>query len=258
MIEDGLKVREVVRLLEIPTSTIYYLSTMNRKDSHVMEMIRDIAFKYPFYGYRRIYLTLKKKMQINKKKVYRIYRLLNLQRYRPKRRKRVCRASTFPLVVAHHPNRVWTMDILFDTLSNGRTVKFLPCEDIFTRFSIGIETAFSITSDRVVECLEIWFKKFGLPKVFRTDQGPEFIAKVLDRFLSFHRVKHEFIEKASPWQDGHVESFIGKFRDECLHLHNFQDIDEARKLTAKYRKFYNHIRPHSGLGGCTPYEKYPR
>ncbi len=256
MINEGLKVRQVSSLLEIPRTTIYYQSSKGGHDDELAHLIEGIAFKHTFYGYRRIHLALRKQgREINHKKVYRIYRGLNLQRKRPRKKKKTLQIQ-LPLTEPGYPNHVWAVDFLFDSIKDGRLIKLMPVEDLFSRFSPGIDIQFSIPSERVVEFLEECFRICGKPEVIRTDQGPEFRGKAFERFLERQRIRHEFTEKGSPWQNGDVESFIGKLRDECLNRNLFKSLDQAKEVVKGYRKFYNIERPHSSLNGKVPYEEY--
>jgi len=132
----------------------------------------------------------------------------------------------------------------------------MPVEDLFSRFSIGIYVNISITAEMIVGFLQECFRQHGRPEIIRTDQGPEFRSKVFERFLQSHRIRHEFTEKASPWQNGDIESHIGKIREECLMRKVFDSLRSAQECLEEYRMFYNTRRPHSGLDGKTPYEEY--
>jgi putative transposase len=258
MIKRGLKIRQVAAILTIPKSTLFYSSSSAEKNSHIAHLIEKIAFKRTFYGYRRIYLTLRKTMKINHKKVYRLYRMLNLQRAHKIRKNKGWNAAEIPLTEPLYPNHVWALDFLFDRTSDGRLIKLMPVEDIFSKFSPGINLRFRIQSICACEFLENLFKKYTPPEIIRTDQGPEFRSETFNKFLEKYRIKHEFTQKGSPWQNGHIESFIGKLRDECLQRNIFKNIHHAKILIEEYRMFYNTIRPHNSLKGCSPCEIYKR
>ena len=257
LIKRGIKVKEVSHITDIPVSSIYYKpSNKDIEDEKLLSCIQEIAFKHTFYGYRRIHLALKQQgLTVNHKKVYRLYRALNLQRCRAKKnRKTIIPSST--LTEPQYRNHVWAIDFLFDTLIDGRLIKLMPVEDLFSRFSLGIDVHFSISSRRTIEFLEECFRKYGKPDIIRTDQGSEFRSNVFRRFLESNRIRHEFIEKASPWQNGNLESLIGKLRDECLNRRVFDSLQTAQEVVERYRMFYNNERPHSGLNNKTPYEEY--
>ena len=125
----------------------------------------------------------------------------------------------------------------------------MPICDIFSRFCIGIKIDNSICANSVIEILESYFLKYNKPEIIRTDNGPEFRSRKFRMFLERNRIKQEFIPKGSPWENGNIESFIGKLREECLNMHEFSNINEAREIIENYRNFYNNKRPHSYLGG---------
>jgi len=256
MIQRGIKVKRAGFFLGIPISSLYYKSLKAEQDNAIARLIQELAFKYTFYGYRRIHLAVKKQgIRINHKKVYRIYKSLDLQRQKPRKNKKVSMPQ-IPLTEPQYPNHLWAVDFLFDSLTTGRIIKFITVEDIFSRFCPGIDVQFSIPARIAVEVLEKCFGLFGIPRIIRTDQGPEFRSLTFQKFLQKQGIRHEFIEKASPWQNGNLESFNGKFRDECLNRNLFDNIPQTKEVIAKYRKFYNTERPHSSLDGKTPAEVY--
>lgn len=256
MIQSGITARRAGEILNIPLSTIYYQSARAERDKALTNAIQEIAFKHTFYGYRRIHLAIRRKgFQVNHKKVYRIYKSLNLQRHKPRRNKKkiaVERPFTEPLFCNH----VWAIDFIFDALTDGRAIKIMTIEDLFSRFSIGIHCKLSIPTSEVVAFLEGCMRLYGLPRIVRTDQGPEFRSISFQKFIQKQGIRHEFTEKGSPWQNGNLESFHGKLRDECLSRNLFENPAQAKEVIEKYRIFYNTQRPHSGLGGKTPLEVF--
>lgn len=258
MLSRGLKIRQVIALLQIKKSSIFYRSLRAERDSYIAHLIKKIALNRTFYGYRRIYLTLRKTMRINHKKVYRLYSSQNLQRTSQKAKKRGVNIPVRPLTEPLYPNHVWAMDFLFDRTADGRLLKLMPVLDIFSKFSLGIDVKYRITSPEVQEFLEQLFYKYGKPEIIRTDNGPEFRSKNLTRFLEHHRIKHEFTKKGSPWQNCDIESFNGKLRDECLNRNIFESHNDANDLIEEHRVFYNTIRPHTALDGGVPYDVYNR
>ncbi len=124
--------------------------------------------------------------------------------------------------------------------------------DIYRRKIVGYRVDRSITGDGVTELLQASIEENGKPEILRTDNGPEFISRVLNRFLFKERIKHEFIEKGKPERNGYIESFMDKLRNECLNLYLFRNIYEARMIISKYIAYYNNERPHSAIGYETP------
>lgn len=256
MIQQGIKVKRAGFLLSVPVSSLYYTSLKAQEDSDLARIIQEIAFKFTFYGYRRILHVINKRgINVNHKKLYRIYRSLDLQRHRPRRNKKLT-VVQLPLTEPRYPNHIWAVDFLFDNLTNGRRIKFMTVGDVFSRFSPGIDSQFSIPAKRAVEVLEECIRVFGAPRIIRSDQGPEFRSRTFQKFLQKHGIRHEFIEKGSPWQNGHLESFNGKFRDECLNRNLFENPLQTKEVIEKYRKFYNTERPHSSLEGRSPFEVF--
>ena len=290
MKELGIKVKRIAELLPISKSTIYRksknksnlkndngrrnsISSNNKKiygttpvnntrselNKLLMEKINELALKYPFYGYRRIYALLRKEgMLVNHKRVYRLYKELNLQR--PKKKKKRIRKNlinslpSLNLIKASYPNNVWVTDFVYDSLTNNRPLRILIIQDAYTKKVVGYGIQRSITAEDVKMIFERAIRLNGKPDVIRSDNGPEFRSKLLNSFLNTNRIKHEFIEKGKPYQNGIAESFMDKLRDECLNLNTFKNIEEAKEIIANYINFYNRKRPHSSLNYKTPIE----
>lgn len=256
MIQFGITARKVGEILEIPVSTLYYQSAKADKDKALAEIIQEIAFKYTFYGYRRIHLGINRRgIAANRKRVYRIYKCLNLQRLRPRKNKKKIIVS-MPLTKPLFYNHVWAVDFLFDALTDGRRIKIMTVEDLFSRFSLAIDSQFSIPAKSVIESLQECIRLYGIPRIIRTDQGPEFRSLTFQKFVQKHGIRHEFTEKGSPWQNGGLESFNGKLREECLDRNLFENPSQAKEVIQKYKIFYNTERPHSSLNGKTPLEVF--
>lgn len=242
--------------MEIPLSTLYYRSNKADDDNALASLMQEIAFSHTFYGYRRIHQAISKTgISINHKKVYRIYRSLDLQRQRPRKNRKLPIAKS-PLTKPLYINHIWAIDFIFDALSNGRLIKCMPMEDLFSRFSLYIDVQFNISSKRLIFVMEECFHMHGMPRIIRTDQGPEFRSLAFQKFVQKYGIRHEFTEKGSPWQNGDLESFNGKFRDECLNRNLFENLLQAKEVIERHRTFYNIKRPHSSLKGKTPSEVF--
>ena len=212
----GVKINRLKELFEVPKSSLYeMLKEKEHKDHLLIERIRKIAYEFPFYGYRRIHRTLKRDgFNINHKKVYRIYRLLNLERKNRKMKSSVhSSTSSFTYSSLDQRNKLWSLDFIHDSLAIGKGIRILIIMDIFTRKVVGYRIDTSIGGNGVTELLKASIEENGKPEVIRTDNGPEFISRVLDRFLFKERIKHEFIEKGKPYQNGYIESFMDKIRN---------------------------------------------
>lgn len=190
---------------------------------------------------------------MNHKRVYRIYREAGLA-VRKRARKRVARVRA-PAPTPDGPDQCWSLDFVSDALHWGRAFRVLTVEDIFTREALATEVDTSLPGVRVARVLDRLVAERGVsPKVIKLDNGPELTSQALDRWAYEHGVYLDFIEAGKPVQNCFIESFNGRFRDECLNEHWFQSLPHARQIVQEYRIDYNQNRPHSSLGYQTPEE----
>lgn len=189
----------------------------------------------------------------NHKRIERIYREEGLQ-VRRRRRKRLNRSAREPLVRPTGPNKLWAMDFVSDTLVKGRKLKILTIMDCFNRECLALVVDTSIGGARVARTLDTLGVSRGYPRQIMTDNGPEFTGSALDSWAYARDVKLHFIEPGKPSQNGYIESFNGKLRDECLNENWFISPTEARRILELWRQDYNEHRPHSALGYQTPKE----
>jgi putative transposase len=252
----GLSRRKACRLAGISRSAVEYVSR-REGDGELRERMLAWARERPRYGYRRIHVLLRREgHRVNRKRVYRIYREEQLS-VRRRRRKRVAAASREALPVPSEPNVRWSMDFMADTLADGRTFRTLNLVDDFSREAVAIEVGRSIPGSRVVRLLDRLARTRGLPKTIVVDNGPEFTSRVLDQWAYKSGVVLHFIQPGTPVQNAFVESFNGKFRDECLNQSWFVSLADASRAIGSWRLDYNGVRPHSSLGDLTP-EEYAR
>jgi putative transposase len=217
--------------------------------------LRELAEDRRRWGYRRLHVLLKREgWKVNSKRVYRIYVEEKLIVRRRKRRRRICAQARALLAEPTHPNQTWTMDFLHDALANGRKLRSLSIEDAYTREMLAIEVDTSLPALRVVRVLEKLRMERGLPERIVIDNGTEFTSKTLDQWAYENKVTLHFITPGRPMENGYIESFHGKFREECLNEHWFLTLDDARETIESWRIDYNHVRPHSALGYLTPEE----
>jgi putative transposase len=223
-------------------------------DKRLVERLHELAAERPRCGYQMLHNMLRRQgWTANKKRVYRLYRAAGLSvRRRARRKLRLQRPA--PPVAATRPNERWAMDFVHDTLACGRRYRTLNIVDTFTRECLAIEVDFSLPAARVVRVLDKLLWEYGLPESIRVDNGPEFISKALDLWASQHGVKLDFIQPGKPTQNGHVESFNGRFREECLSQNHFPTLARARIEIAVWRNHYNCERPHTSLAARTPKE----
>jgi putative transposase len=190
---------------------------------------------------------------VNHKRVYRIYRQEGLA-VRKRKRKRVAGWRGEVPSVPTRKNSRWSMDFMSDATERRGRLKVLTVVDDYTRECLAIEVDTSLPGFRVVEVLERLGKMRGLPEGILMDNGPEFTSRVLDVWAHRHGVKLMYIEPGKPMQNPYIESFNGKFRDECLNQNWFMNVIEAKRIIESWRQEYNEIRPHSSIGNVAPTE----
>jgi len=220
----------------------------------LLDAIRVHAAARPRFGYRRIHVLLRRGgWRVNHKRVYRIYRAEGLA-VRRRKRKRMAVGLRTVLPPPSRPNERWSMDFTLDTLASGRRFRTLNVVDDFTRECLAIEVDTSLGGARVVRVLDRLIAARGRPDVIVCDNGPEFAGRTVDTWAYGAGVKIHFIRPGKPVENCYVESFNGKFRDECLNDHWFIGLDDARIKIEDWRRDYNEVRPHSSLGDLTPKE----
>lgn len=219
-----------------------------------MEKIKTLAMQRRRFGYRRITLMLRREgAAVNHKRVHRIYRKLGLQ-IRARRKRGVRYLRGIEIQAATRPNDRWSIDFVHDTLATGRKFRTLTIVDDCSRECIATEIDFSFPSLRVIQVLQRLASVRGLPTTIKSDNGGEFTSDKMLKWAGDHNVELHFIEPGRPMQNGHVESFNGRLRDEFLNEHAFPTIFHARTAIEEWRHDYNNHRPHSALDGLTPSE----
>jgi transposase InsO family protein len=219
--------------------------------------MRELVRQRPRFGYRRIAALLRREgWRANPKRIYRLWRQEGLKVPRKKRKRRSFGMSENACHCrrAERKDHVWTWDFVFDRTTSGSALKWLSIVDEFTRECLTLKVARSITSEDVIDALAELFAMRGVPTFIRSDNGPEFVAHTIRRWLEQVGVQTLYIEPGSPWENGYAESFHSRFRDEFLDLEEFENVAAARKLTTAWQDDYNHHRPHSSLGYKTPVE----
>ena len=253
MTERRLGVTRARGLVGISRSLYRYRS--RRPDSALLRArVEEIAAVKRRHGYRRVYLRLRREgWPINRKRVYRLYRDAGLA-VRRRKRKRIGPFERKPLPKPLAVNVSWSMDFVADGLIGGRRLRCLTIVDDCTRECLAIEVDTSITGLRVQAVLDRLADTRSLPKSITVDNGPEFYGQVLDQWAYRTGVELSFIRPGKPNENAYIESFNGKFRDECLNEHWFLSLAHARNVIAAWRIEYNTERPHSSLGNRTPEE----
>lgn len=249
----GLSLRRSCRLVDLWLSSYRYKANP-ANDEALRSRMRALAEQRRRFGCARLHVMLKREgLVINRKRTERIYREEQLS-LRLKKRKRRPAVSRSVLAPPERPNQRWSMDFVHDVLGSGRKFRVLTIVDDFTRESPAIEVDTSLGGRRVCRVLDRLAETRGLPEVITTDNGPEFISKALDQWAYKNGVKLHFIQPRKPTQNAYIESFNGKFQDECLNDNWFSTMQQAEEIIEEWRQDYNEARPHSSLGGISPSE----
>jgi transposase InsO family protein len=211
----------------------------------------------PRFGYRRIAALLRaESWRASATRIYRLWRREGLKVPQKKRKRRRLGKSENGCHRrrALHTDHVWCWDFVFDRTASGSTLKWLSIVDEYTRECLALKVDRSITSEDVIESLAELFAIRGVPRHIRSDNGPEFIARAIQRWTKQLDIETLYIEPGSPWENGFAESFHSRLRDEFLATEVFENLAAARKLTMTWKDDYNLYRPHSSLGYVTPIE----
>lgn len=249
----GFSQRRACRLIGMTRSSFHYQRSGNRDEALRLRLL-ELAALRPRYGSPRLCVLLRREgYRVNHKRVERLYRQERLSLRRRSPRKRVS-ALRVPLVAAQAVNARWSLDFVSDVLVDGRRIRCLTVVDDYSRECPGIYVDSSIGGSQVTRFLDQLVQQRGLPQVLCTDNGPEFAGRLLDQWAHQRGVKLHYIEPGKPYQNAYIESFNGRFRDECLNQHLFFDLLDARQKIETWRLDYNQNRPHSSLGNMTPQE----
>ena len=243
--------RRACRLLLVPVSSYRYQPRQN--DNGLRERLIALAREKPRFGYRRLHVLLGREgEQVNHKRVHRIYREAGLT-LRRKKRKHCVRVST-PLGVYTAPNQEWALDFVHDAVASGRSIRVLNVIDAFTRESLAMEVDTSFAGLRVTRVLDQIIAERGLPRAIRCDNGPELTSRHFLAWALERKIDLVHIQPGKPTQNAYVESFNSKLREECLRVSWFQNLFEARRIIAAWRRDYNERGPHSSPNYMTPTE----
>ena len=251
----GVSQRRACRVVGQPRSSQRHPEAVPEDEPRLVSRMVELATRYGRYGYRRITALLRwEGWRVNHKRVERLWRRegLKVPQRQPKRGRLWLNDGSCVRRRAEWPNHVWSYDLVAERTHEGRPLKILSVVDEYTRECLSLEVARRITSEEVLDCLAELFVQRGLPTFIRSDNGPEFTANAVRRWLAELEVQTLFIEPGSPWENGYVESFNGKLRDELLNGEIFTTVMEARVLLTRWREEYNTLRPHSALGYRPP------
>lgn len=245
--------RRACGLLEVPRATVRY-AKRQRDDQPLRQRLRELAAERRRFGYRRLHVLLRREgWAVNHKRVYRLYRQEGLRVEERKGKRRAARERA-PLAAPTRSNQGWSMDFMADALSSGRRFRLLNLVDEYTREALAVEVDTVLPGSRVVRVLEQLAQQGRKPEWIVTDNGPEFTGQKLDQWAYENSVRLETIHPGRPMENGYIESFNGKMREECLNDNWFSDLADARQRIEAWRVDYNTWRPHSALGYQTPAE----
>lgn len=248
----GLSERHACRLVGLSRNSYRHLPQVTLENAHISAAIINLAQVRRRFGYRRIHDLLRPAFPgINHKRVYRLYSIANLAVRKRRKAKRPL-SERVPLQIAQRVNEVWSMDFVSDSLANARRIKCLTVADDFSHECVDIAVDYGISGQYVTRILDQAAIFRGYPAVVRTDNGPEFTSRAFMAWALTHGIRHILIEPGRPMQNGYIESFNGKFRDECLNEHWFETLPQARTTIADWRQDYNEVRPHSSCKRMSP------
>ncbi len=247
-------VRHACGLLDLERS-VYYYRSRRRQYTALRLRLRELALSRVRYGYIRLMVLLRREgWQVGKKLVYRLYTEMGLTLKSKRGRKLARRGRISKPPVADAPNQRWCMDFVTERFENGRYFRILTVMDQYTRECLALEPGISMTGTKVAHCLDGIVISRGSPESITMDNGTEFQSRVMDAWAYQNDVRLDFIRPGKPVENGLIESFNGRLRDECLNVHLFWSMEDARTKLEEWRLDYNTVRPHSALGQLTPEE----
>ena len=250
----GLSVRKACKMIGLSRTSCNYRPIVKPDEEVIRRRLKELAQTRRRFGCPRLHVMLRREgFVINHKRTERLYRQEGLI-LRIRRRKKLSSLLRTDIPKPDYPNHIWSMDFMRDSLANSRSIKILSIVDEYTRKCFRIEVDTSINGVRVTRVLTEIAQMGNLPEIIVIDNGPEFISKALDAWAYQRGVKLTFIRPGKPVENAYIESFNGRFRDECLNENWFLTLEHARGIIEKWRIDYNYERPHSSLGNRTPEE----
>ncbi len=250
---QGISQRRACKTLAVDRSSVRYKS-IRPDDSDLREAMKKVAAERRRFGYRRIHIMLQRQdIEMNQKKLRRLYREERLQVRRRGGRKRAL-GSRRPMILPSRPNERWSLDFVSDAFTDGRRFRVLAVVDDFTRECLGLVADTSLSGTRVVRELDAIMARRAKPQTIVSDNGTELTSMAVLKWCQGTGIEWHYIAPGKPTQNAFVESFNGRFRDECLNDTLFASLADARIEISKWRKDYNHERPHSALGNIPPAE----
>ena len=249
----GVSIRFACRCLKVSLSCYYYRAKLSSENQLIADWLLRLTTTHKRWGFGLCFLYLRnvKGYGWNHKRVYRIYRELELN-LRIKPRRRIKRDKPDALSVPTAANQVWSMDFMSDSLRDGRTMRTFNVMDDYNREGLAMEVDLSLPSQRVIRSLEQVIEWRGRPQAIRLDNGPEYIAQALIDWANDKQITLMYIQPGKPTQNAYIERFNRTVRHEWLDLHVFDSIEQAQKLATQWLWIYNNERPHTAIGGIPP------
>ena len=254
-VEKRVSERRACMVIGQARSSQRYQPQPREAERELVRRILAISARRPRYGYRRVWALLRREgWAVNRKRIYRLWRAEGLKVPCRRRKRRALGQSANGVLPrqATRINQVWSYDFLFDQTTDGRRLKWLPIVDEYSREDLALEVERRMGTAKVIQTLDRLVKERGAPGYIRSDNGPEFIARAIRRWIKQQGIKTLYIEPGCPWQNAYSESFNSRLRDELLDREEFGSLIEAKVLATDYRWEYNHQRPHSALAYQTP------
>ena len=251
-----LNIRQACEALGISQSCYRYRPKLSSENMLIAHWLERLSINRRNWGFGLCFLYLRnvKGYKWNHKRVYRIYCELELNlRIKPK--KRLVREKPDELAQPQASNQMWSMDFMHDQLDDGRSFRLLNVIDDFNREGLGIETDFSLPSERVIRALEQIIEWRGKPKAIRCDNGPEYISRRIQIWAEKQGIKINYIQPGKPHQNAYIERYNRTVRHDWLNQHIFKSIEEVQSYATEWLWEYNHERPNMGIGGITPKQK---
>jgi putative transposase len=248
--------RRAYRYLDLSRSSSLYRPKARRDyELQLVDRIKQLSQENPTYGYSFITeLLARNGWRVNRKKVQRIRRAEGLIGHQTKKKSRRRGSSTAEPRSATGPNDVWSWDFIFDTTEDGQTIKIVSIVDEFSRCCIDLNVNRKISSSKVLEALDLAWERFSPPKCIRSDNGPEFVATAVQDWVKLRQIDCIYVAPGSPWENGYVESFHSRFRNDCLNREWFINELDAKVAIGDWREHYNERRPHRGIDYQSPAE----
>ena len=252
VLERKIPVSRACKIVSLPRSQFYYKQV--KDDQEVINSLQDLAFHHPTYGFRKLFAYLRRAGKAwNHKKVYRVYKLLKLNKKRKGKRRLPARVKQ-PLQQQTAVNKSWSMDFMSDSMVGGRKFRTFNVMDDCSREALAIEVDTSLSSKRIIRTLNRTIDMHGKPAAVRVDNGPEFTSNDFELWAREKGITIQYIQPGRPMQNGYIERFNRLYREAVLDAYLFFDLYQVKQLTAEWMEEYNQRRPHEGLNNLTPVE----